>query len=117
MTCIGCPLGCSLTVEIDGDSIIVTGNNCPNGERYAKAEVSNPTRVVTSTVEVVNGEISRVSCKTSSAIPKAKIFECMEEIHNTSIKAPIKIGDVLIKNVCDTGIDVIATKEVKEKIS
>ncbi len=110
MICIGCPLGCNLTVTIDNDDIKVSGNTCPNGERYAKNEITNPVRIVTSTINVINGD--RVSCKTKEAISKSKIFDCMEEIRKAKVSAPIKIGDVLIKNVADTGVDVIATKNI-----
>lgn len=110
MTCINCPLGCQLTVTIDGVSIEVIGNTCPRGETYAKAEITNPTRIVTSTILVNNGK--RVSCKTASPIPKAKIFEVMDAIKKVRCNAPIDIGDVLIENVCDTGIDVVATKKI-----
>ena len=110
MICIGCPLGCNLTVTIDNDDTKVSGNNCLNGERYAKNEISNPVRIVTSTIDVINGD--RVSCKTKEAISKSKIFDCMKEIRKAKVSAPIKIGDVLIKNVANTGVDVIATKNV-----
>lgn len=116
MICIGCPLGCNLTVKIDGDNITVTGNTCPNGEKYAKNEVTNPTRIVTSTIKVLDGVGERVSCKTNNAIPKGKIFECMDEIRKTKVNAPIKIGDILIKDVAGTGIDIIATKNIKKAI-
>lgn len=110
MICINCPLGCPLTIDVDGDNITVTGNTCPRGEAYAKAEITNPTRIVTSTIYVNNGE--RVSCKTERAIPKGKIFDVMEKIKATECSAPIEIGDVLIENVCDTGINVVATKNI-----
>lgn len=110
MICINCPLGCPLTIIIDKDNITVTGNTCPRGEAYAKAEVTNPTRIVTSTIDVNNGE--RVSCKTEKAIPKDKIFNIMKKIKETKCSAPIKIGDVLIENVCDTGVNIIATKNI-----
>lgn len=111
MTCINCPMGCALTVNIDGDNINVTGNTCPRGAIYAKDEVTHPTRIVTSTIKVTNG--MRVSCKSEHVIPKEKIFEIMEVIRNTEVKAPVKIGDILIENVCDTGVNVIATKNIK----
>lgn len=111
MTCINCPIGCSLTVNINESEIIVSGNNCPRGEVYAKAEVTNPTRIVTSTIKVEGGK--RVSCKTKNPIPKGMIFEVMEKIKQTRLKAPINIGDVLITNVCNTGVDVVATKNIK----
>lgn len=112
MTCIGCPLGCSLSVTIDGENIKVSGNTCPNGERYAINEVKNPTRIVTSTVKVLGGKGERVSCKTICAIPKGKIFDCMAEIRKAKVNAPIKIGDVLIADVAGTGVNVIATKNI-----
>ena len=113
MICIGCPLGCNLTVKIDGENIEVNGNTCPNGERYAKDEITNPTRIVTSTIKVLDGSEVRVSCKTERAIPKDKIFACMDEIKKAKVKAPIKIGDVLIQGVAGTDINIIATKNVK----
>ena len=81
LTCIGCPLGCQLTVTMGENEIKVEGNTCPRGEAYAKKEVTNPTRIVTSTVRVEGGTIERVSVKTASDIPKGSIFECMKEIH------------------------------------
>lgn len=110
LTCINCPMGCSLIATIDGDKITITGNTCIRGEQYGKAEVTNPTRIVTSTIKVDNNQ--RVSCKTEKAIPKDKIFEVMEEIKKTRAKAPVLIGDVLIENVANTGINVVATKNI-----
>jgi len=115
MVCIGCPLGCNLSASIDGDKIIVKGNTCPNGEKYAKNEIINPTRIVTSTIKVIGGKGERVSCKTEKSIPKDKIFSCMKEIQKTHVKAPVFIGDVLIKDVCSTGINVVSTKTIEKE--
>ena len=115
LTCINCPMGCQLTVTIDdgGQVTEVTGNTCKRGDDYARKEVTNPTRIVTSTVPVHGGKIAMVSCKTKSDIPKDKIFDCMKAIEQvTFVEAPVHIGDVIVPNVCDTGVDVIATKEV-----
>lgn len=77
LTCIGCPLGCSITVTMNGTDVVsVTGNTCPRGDAYARKEVTNPTRIVTSTVRVEGGISPMVNVKTASDIPKAKIFEC-----------------------------------------
>lgn len=116
MICIGCPLGCNLIVKVDGEEILVSGNTCPNGEKYAKEEISNPARIITSTVEVKNGELTRVSCKSQRAIPKDKIFDVMKEIRKKEVVAPVKIGDILIENVCDTDINIIATKNIKKEV-
>ncbi len=114
LICIGCPMGCALTVGIDGEHITVTGNTCPHGAEYAKKEVTNPTRVVTSTVRVEGADIARVSVKTATDIPKGKIFDCMAEIRKTEVKAPVAIGDVIIEDCAGTGVSVIATKNVKK---
>ena len=114
LICIGCPMGCQLTVNMeDADDITVTGNTCPRGEAYGKKEVTNPTRIVTSSVKIIDGTIARVSVKTENDIPKGKIFDIMKEIRETTVTAPIHIGDVILKNVADTGVDVIATKDVE----
>ena len=114
LICIGCPLGCPLTVTMEGEQITVTGNTCKRGEIYAKKEVTNPTRVVTSSVHVKNGEIAMVSVKTKSDIPKDKIFVCMKEISAVSVPAPVHIGDIVIENCAGTGVPVIATKNVEK---
>jgi CxxC motif-containing protein len=113
LTCIGCPLGCQVTVTMDNNEVVdVTGNTCPRGDKYAREEVTNPTRVVTSIVRVDGGNLAAVSVKTQDVIPKGKIFETLEAIKPVVVKAPIKIGDVIVPNVADTGIDVIATKNI-----
>ncbi len=114
LICIGCPLGCPLTVTMEGTEITVTGNTCKRGEIYAKKEVTNPTRVVTSSVHVQDGVIAMVSVKTKDDIPKDKIFACMEEIRRVSVHAPIHIGDIVIENCAGTGVPVIATKNVEK---
>ena len=115
LTCIQCPMGCALTVTVDGDKVSVTGNTCPRGAVYGEKEVTHPTRTVTSTVPVKDGEIARVSVKTKSDIPKEKIVEVMEEIRKTTLSAPVGIGQVVIPDVASTGVDVIATKTVIKK--
>ena len=114
LICINCPLGCRLSVD-DADlaNIKVSGNTCPRGATYAVNEITAPKRMVTSSVPVIGSDVSRVSVKTSAPIPKSKIFECLDEIKKVEAKAPIKIGDVLISNVCDSGADIVATREAK----
>lgn len=110
LTCINCPLGCRISVETDnGEVISVCGNTCPRGDAYARKEVTHPTRIVTSTVRVIGGVRPVVSVKTAADIPKEMIFAVMDKINSITVTAPIAIGDVVIANVCDTGVDVIAT--------
>lgn len=113
LICIGCPLGCPITVEMEEGTIkSVTGNTCPRGDAYARKELTNPTRIVTSTVRVAGGHLAMVSVKTASDIPKGKIFDCVKALKDVEVKAPVKIGDVIVRNVAGTGVDVIATKNV-----
>lgn len=113
LICIGCPLGCPLSVEMEnGEVYAVSGNTCPRGENYARKEVTNPTRIVTSTVHVNGGTVAMVSCKTETDIPKSKIFEVTEALKNVIVEAPVRIGDILVENAAETGVNIIATKNV-----
>lgn len=113
LTCIECPMGCQICVTLDGIEVVsVEGNNCIRGDRYSRKEVVSPTRTVTSTMVITNGSLSRISCKTESDIPKDKIFDVMNEINHVKVSAPKKIGDILIKNVAETGVSVVATRNV-----
>ena len=116
MTCIVCPMGCRLTVTRDGDDINVTGNTCPRGDAYARKEVTAPTRIVTTTVRVTGGVLAAVSCKTQTDIPKDKIFAVVRALKAVTVAAPVTIGQVVLPNAADTGVDVIATKNVAVKV-
>lgn len=109
LICITCPRGCHLSVD---ENLNVTGNFCPRGAAYAKAELTHPVRMVTSSVNVVSEVESRLPVKTKDPIPKELIFKVMEEIMKVSVKAPIRIGDVVIKDVLGTGVDIVATKNI-----
>lgn len=110
MTCIACPMGCHLTVEGEGDKWTVTGNSCKNGERYGIQEMTDPRRIVPSTVVIKGAMLHRLPVKTAQEIPKGKIFDCMKELDQVVVNAPVKMGDVVLKDVCGTGIDIVATK-------
>ena len=114
LTCIGCPRGCTLKIERDGDGWSVTGNTCPRGDAYARKEVTAPTRIVTSTVRVTGGTLPAVSCKTRSDIPKEKIFDVVRALKSVVVPAPVHIGQILLPDAAGTGVDVVATKDVAE---
>ena len=109
--CICWQKGCHLKVNADENK--VSGNSCERGAEYGINEVTNPVRVITSTVKIKNGDSPVVPVKTKSPIPKALNFKCMEEINKCIVKAPVKIGQVIIENVLGTGVDIVATKNVK----
>ena len=115
LICIGCPLGCPITVTLDGGKVVsVVGNTCPRGDAYARKEVTNPTRIVTSTVRVAGSKTGAVtvSCKTRSDVPKGRIFDVVRDLKGVTVPAPVRIGDVVRANVAGTGVDMIATKDV-----
>lgn len=115
LICIGCPMGCALSVTLEnGEVTEVTGNTCKRGDIYARKEVTNPTRIVTSTVKVSGGTLAMVSVKTKTDIPKGKIFDCVKALKTVCVKAPVHIGDVILENAADTGVDIIATKNVEK---
>ena len=113
LTCIGCPLGCAITVTLtDGTVSSVTGNTCPRGDAYARKEVTNPTRIVTTTVRVKGGVSPMVNVKTASDTPKTRIFDCIEALRDVEISAPVHIGDVILSDVCGTGVAIVAAKSI-----
>lgn len=116
ITCIGCPLGCPLQVTMNEAGAVtkVEGNTCPRGDAYARKELTNPTRIVTSTVRVTGSKdhAVTVSVKTASDIPKNRIFACIKDIKNVTVSAPVQIGDVIKANVAGTGVNIVATKNV-----
>ena len=114
LICIGCPMGCPIVVEMeDGKVLSVTGNTCPRGESYARKEVTNPTRIVTTTVRVDGGKVPMINVKTERDIPKDKIFECIAALRGVTMKAPIHIGDIILENVADTGVNIVAAGNVE----
>lgn len=110
LTCITCPLGCSLKAWVgeDGEVERVEGNTCKRGEIYAKNEIKTPKRVLTSTMRDCGGKL--ISVKSAGPLPKGKLFDCMKVINSHKIDKKVKIGDIVISNILETGIDIVATK-------
>ncbi len=120
LTCIVCPNGCELEVVWENEggvpaNITVTGNKCPRGVEYAEQELKNPMRTIASSVNLEGGVMPLVSVRVTGPIPKGKIMDVMDAIRATSVKAPVKIGDVVIADVLGLGVDVVATRNVGSK--
>lgn len=111
LICITCPKGCHLQVD-EEHGYTVTGNGCPRGAAYGKAELTHPTRVVTSTVRCEGGVHARCSVKTKAPVPKEKMFDIMAALDDVTLAAPVSIGQVVLADVCGTGVDVVATKNI-----
>ena len=112
LTCIVCPKGCQLTVELDGKEIkSITGHTCKRGEEYARTECIAPRRTLTTTAPVLGGGV--VPVKTDSTVPKELLFECMAEINRARVPADAEVGHVVIENILGTGANVVTTRNVK----
>lgn len=112
LTCIVCPKGCQLTVELEDKEIkSITGHTCKRGEEYAKTECTAPRRTLTTTAPVVGGGV--VPVKTDATVPKELLFECMELINKTRVPADAEVGYVVIENILNTGANVVTTRNVK----
>lgn len=109
MTCIACPLGCRLSVWADGDAVRVENHGCKRGVAYGEQEFTNPMRMVTSLVYVDGGVRPVCSVKTKAMVPKAKIPEVLRAIGAVTPSAPIALGHVIIENIAETGVDLVAT--------
>lgn len=111
LICIVCPKGCHLKVD-EENGFAVTGNSCPRGAEYGKLELTNPTRVVTSTVRCEGGAHPRCPVKTDRAVPKGKIFQVMAALEGITLSAPVAVGQVVIENVCGTGANIVAARDM-----
>jgi len=119
VVCVLCPLGCKIRIELDeeGNILSVSGNRCPRGKKYAEDEIKDPKRVVTTSVKVLSGELPLASVKTDGPIPKKYIFELMKILKDVKVKAPVNIGDVVVRNIFKTNVNVVITRSVGEKTS
>ncbi|MCQ2485605.1 MAG: DUF1667 domain-containing protein [Clostridia bacterium] len=112
--CTVCPVGCVITVEGENGSIdSIEGYTCPRGKNYAENEFVSPVRILTSTAKLTGAKSPLVAVRSKTPVPKDKLFDCMAEIRKLTVSAPLKRGDVLIENVCGTGVDIVSSADVK----
>ena len=114
LICIVCPNGCHLRVDEEKD-YLVTGNSCPRGAEYGKSELMHPVRVVTSTVRCRGGAYPRCPVKTNRPVPKESIFAVMDAMEGVTLTAPVRTGDIVIQNICGTGADLVATRNMEKE--
>jgi CxxC motif-containing protein len=113
ITCIFCPLGCRIYIQKKGDKEIIKGNECKKGAEYAIQEINNPMRVLTTTVIVDNGLVKLLPVRSKEKIPKEMIKRGIIELSKIKVEAPIKCGDLIYKNFLDTGVDIIASRNIE----
>lgn len=113
MNCIMCPLGCELTVTLeDGKFASVTGNTCPRGAKYAQDEVTAPKRMLTYTVKVNGGMLPLLPVVSANVLPKEKVMECAAYLRDIVVEAPVKTGDVIVKDILGLGVDILASRDM-----
>ncbi|MBQ4472712.1 MAG: DUF1667 domain-containing protein [Lachnospiraceae bacterium] len=111
-TCIVCPMSCSITVKETPEGLSVTGHTCKRGEAFARDEFTAPKRMFTSTVVVEGGVVRRLPVITSAEIPKEKMAECLKEVYQVRVKAPVKCGDVVVPDLLGLGVNLLASRDV-----
>ncbi len=111
--CTVCPRGCRVNVNGDEHRVeSVTGHCCKRGEQYATSEFLHPVRILTTTVRILGNDHTLLPVRSAAPLPKELLFNCMEQIRKVSVSAPIKRHDVIIANICDTGVDIVSTKDL-----
>ena len=110
--CITCPKGCRAQVWQEGETIEIQGKICKDGKAYLRQEFIEPMRILTSTVVVENSRTKRLPVRTAKAIPKKELFHCLEEMMKVKARPPIEMGQVVIPNILNTGVDVIASDDL-----
>ncbi|MBN2651586.1 MAG: DUF1667 domain-containing protein [Spirochaetales bacterium] len=110
--CISCPQGCQLEITVDGDEIVVTGNRCRKGIDYARQEMLNPVRTITTTVATVFDDFPRLPVRTESDVDLDKIFDFMREINLIKVDRRLKVGDIVADNLLGLGVRLIATTDI-----
>ncbi len=113
-TCIVCPNSCLITVEKGPDGLIITGHKCKRGVAFATSEHTAPTRMLTSTVKLTGARTGRLPVITTGEVPKTKLLECQKTLFSVLVRAPVKCGDIVVKDICGTGIDVVATRSMQK---
>jgi CxxC motif-containing protein len=113
--CIVCPNSCRLTVAENDGKITVAGNECPRGEKHGIHECQNPTRMLATTVAIEGGTLPRLPVISAEEIPRRRVKSCLEVLYKMKLSAPVRCGDIIVKNICDTGVDVIASRSMKRK--
>lgn len=111
LICIVCPKGCHLKVD-EENGYQVTGNSCPRGADYGKKELTNPTRVITSTVKIIGGAHRRLPVKTDKDISKALIFKAVRLLDDVEVVSPVKTGDIVLKDILGTDVNFVATRDM-----
>lgn len=112
VTCTVCPMGCRMTLTKVNEEYKIEGNNCKRGAKYALEEISNPKRVITSTVRIEGSYLKLLPVKTDGAVPKSLMMKVMAILDKVKVQSPIEAGDIIVKDILGTGVNIISTKKL-----
>ncbi|MHA1129396.1 MAG: DUF1667 domain-containing protein [Candidatus Helarchaeota archaeon] len=115
ITCIGCPRGCQIQVTKIGEEFKVEGNECKRGEKYAIEEFTAPKRVLTTTLQVINGILPLIPVRSDKPLPKDRLFDCMDYLCQIKVPAPIKMGSILVEHILDLNANIIASRDLEKR--
>ena len=114
--CTVCPMGCSIRVSGEGERIdSIEGFSCPRGEKYGRSEFAHPVRLLTSTVRIEGAAEPLLPVRSSAPLPKELLFSCMDVLRNVTVQAPVRLHDVIVKNILGTGVDIISSDAADAK--
>ncbi|MFP4377508.1 MAG: DUF1667 domain-containing protein [Spirochaetales bacterium] len=115
-TCIVCPIGCRLHIEVKDDGTLdVSGNRCKRGEAYAREEYEDPRRIVTATCAIDGGTVLRMPVRSSGGVPVDRLTAFINEVYQLRLDAPVSRGETIATNVADTGVNLIATATIAQR--
>lgn len=113
-TCIVCPMSCALTVDQQNGEIVVLGNGCKRGLEFGKNEFSNPKRMVTTTVKITGSHLKRLPVISTQELPLDHLFVYMHDLYQVTMEAPVKKGQIVIENIGGSGVDMVASRSLKQ---
>ena len=109
--CTVCPRGCHIKVTLNGTEVTdIADYGCKRGKEYAAAEATHPVRILTTTVKIADAPYNLLPVRSNAPVPKELQLECMKAIKAIAVTAPVQAGDVVLPNICGTGVDIVATK-------
>ena len=116
-TCVTCPVGCEMDVEVkDREVLSIEGNRCAKGEEFVLQELREPMRILTTTVRIRGAKWAMLPVRTDKPIPKRLFFQVVNELADLELQAPVKVSDVIIKDIADTGANVIAARNMRQQV-
>ncbi len=114
MICVNCPVGCDIRVIVsNGEVVDVQGNSCPRALAFARKEIAHPERVFATTVRVEGGKLPVCPVRSRGPVPKSRVFDISREVARRTVQAPVQIGQVVIADVCGTGVDIVASRSLE----